>query len=136
VGRYLRKYKLDELPQLWNVLVGQMSLVGPRPEVPAFVDVTDASWQAVLSVRPGLTDLATLLYRDEERLLAGYSDPERAYRESILPAKLALNLEYLAKRSFASDLSLLVLTVIISLVPRAFDPRKIRTVRQLILSGD
>src|SRR6266542_2172591 len=90
-GRILRKYKLDELPQLWNVLKGDMGLIGPRPEVPPFVDLSDAAWMAVLAVRPGITDLATLLYRDEERLLAQAGNTEEFYRNTILPAKLALN---------------------------------------------
>ncbi|MEO8592810.1 MAG: sugar transferase [Candidatus Solibacter sp.] len=133
IGRFLRRYKLDEVPQLWNVLVGDMNLVGPRPEVPAYVEMSNALWKAILRVRPGLTDLATLLYRDEELILAGYADPERAYREAILPAKLGLNLEYLAKRSFARDLRLLALTVVYSLLPGMFNPSR---ARRLILFED
>ena len=107
VGRLLRATKLDELPQLLNVLCGEMSLIGPRPEVPCFVNAGDPVWQAVHRVRPGITDLATLVYRDEERILAGYADPERAYREAVLPAKLALMVRY-------------------SLIPRGFDPERVR----------
>jgi lipopolysaccharide/colanic/teichoic acid biosynthesis glycosyltransferase len=121
IGRVLRRYKLDELPQLWNVLRGDMSLVGPRPEVPRYVDAADPVWKRVHLVRPGLTDLATLVYRDEETILAGFDDPERAYRESVLPAKLALNLEYLERRSPVRDLKLLMLTIRHSFWPGRFE---------------
>jgi lipopolysaccharide/colanic/teichoic acid biosynthesis glycosyltransferase len=122
VGLILRKFKLDELPQLVNVLTGDMSLVGPRPEVPEFVRMDAPIWQAVLQVCPGLTDFATLLYRDEEKVLASSSDPAAFYRETVLPAKLILNLGYLRCRSFRSDLKLLFLTVFYSLFPGRFDP--------------
>ena len=120
-GRFLRRYKLDELPQLWNVVRGDMSLIGPRPELPRYVDPLPA-WRAVHRVRPGITDLATLVYRDEERVLAGFPDPERGYRETVLPAKLALNLEYLQRRSPSRDLKLLALTVRYSFWPGRFKP--------------
>jgi lipopolysaccharide/colanic/teichoic acid biosynthesis glycosyltransferase len=125
-GKVLRRYKFDELPQLWNVVRGDMSFIGPRPEVPCFVDSADPVWQAVHSVRPGITDLATLVYRDEERILAGFADPERGYREAVLPAKLALNLQYLERRSTARDLKLLALTIRYSFVPGGFDPERVR----------
>jgi lipopolysaccharide/colanic/teichoic acid biosynthesis glycosyltransferase len=126
VGRILRKYKLDELPQLWNVVRGDMSLIGPRPEVPHFVDAESPVWQAVHRVRPGITDLATLVYRDEESILAGFADPEQGYRDAVLPAKLALNLEYLRERSLGRDMKLLALTVRYSFVRDGFDPDRIR----------
>jgi lipopolysaccharide/colanic/teichoic acid biosynthesis glycosyltransferase len=126
VGAVLRAYKLDELPQLWNVLRGDMSLIGPRPEVPCFVDQGNPVWQAVHSVRPGITDLATLVFRDEERILAAFADPERGYRETVLPAKLALNLQYLERRSALRDLKLLVLTVRYSFLPAGFDPERVK----------
>jgi lipopolysaccharide/colanic/teichoic acid biosynthesis glycosyltransferase len=126
VGRFLRRYKLDELPQLWNVLRGDMSLIGPRPEVPGFVDGDNPMWRKVHGVRPGITDLATLVYRDEERILAGFSDPERGYRDAVLPAKLALNVEYIERRSLGRDLKLLALTVRYSFVRAGFDPERIR----------
>jgi len=110
-GAWLRRYKIDELPQLWNVLVGELSLVGPRPEVPAFVDPADPVWQGVLAVKPGITDPASLAYRQEEQMLAGAPDPEHYYREVLLPAKLALNLEYLRTRSFWRDLRLIIRTL-------------------------
>src|SRR3974390_2683701 len=106
LGAALRKYKLDELPQLFNVLKGDMSLVGPRPEVPEYVQLEAPIWQAGLQVRPGVTDLATLLYRDEEKLLGTSSDPNALYRETVLPAKLVMNLRYLSSRPIRRDLSL------------------------------
>lgn len=129
VGRFIRKYKLDELPQLWNVLNGEMSLVGPRPEVALFVDMSDPVWRIVLSVRPGITDLATLLYRNEERLLAGAGDLEAEYRQKILPDKLAANLEYLRVRNCWKDLKLVVLTLWCIIMPTRLDANRIR--RQL-----
>jgi lipopolysaccharide/colanic/teichoic acid biosynthesis glycosyltransferase len=120
-GAVLRRLKLDELPQLFNVLKGDMSLVGPRPEVPEYVQLEAPIWQAVLQVRPGVTDLATLLYRDEEKLLAMARDPNTLYRETVLPAKLALNLGYLQSRSFRRDLKLILLTIRYSLFPKRFD---------------
>ncbi len=124
-GRILRKYKLDELPQLWNVLKGDMGLIGPRPEVPPFVDLSDAAWIAVLAVRPGITDLATLLYRDEERLLAQAGNTEEFYRNTILPAKLALNRHYLQRRTWWLDLKIVLLSVWYSFVPSAYNPARV-----------
>lgn len=111
-GYWLRKYKLDELPQLINVLQGDMSLVGPRPEVKTFVDLYTADQQRVLSIRPGLTDWASIRYRHENAMLEGHEDPIRLYREEIMPAKLALNLKYLEERSFWVDLKILFQTVV------------------------
>ena len=125
-GAVLRRFKLDELPQLFNVLKGDMSLVGPRPEVPEYVQLEAPIWQAVLQVRPGVTDLATLLYRDEETLLGTSGDPNELYRETVLPAKLMLNLGYLHSRSFPRDLKLIVLTIRYSLFPEHFDPELIK----------
>lgn len=121
VGAWLRKFKLDELPQLYNVLKGDMSLIGPRPEVPEYVQLESPLWQAVLQVRPGITDLATLLHRDEEQILGATADPNAYYRESVLPAKLRLNLAYLRARSSRRDLRLILLTVRYSLFPQKFD---------------
>jgi lipopolysaccharide/colanic/teichoic acid biosynthesis glycosyltransferase len=111
VGRILRRTKLDELPQLLNVLVGDMSLVGPRPEVQRYVDLFPAEYAEILRVRPGITDLAAIEYRDEERLLAASTDPESEYRSTVLPAKIALYRRYLAERSLATDLRILARTV-------------------------
>jgi lipopolysaccharide/colanic/teichoic acid biosynthesis glycosyltransferase len=121
-GALLRKCKLDELPQLWNVLRGEMSLVGPRPEVPEYVRFGVPVWQAVLQVRPGITDVASLLYRDEEQVLGASPDPDALYRDHVLPSKLALNLAYLHSRSFCRDLKLILLTIRYSLFPKRFDP--------------
>ena len=128
VGRILRKYKIDELPQLWNVLKGEMSLVGPRPEVPAFVDLGDPAWQAVLQLKPGITDVASLVYRHEEEILGAASDPEPYYCDHILPAKLALNQHYIQSRSFRLDLKVILLTVRYSFFPKGFDPKRLRKI--------
>jgi lipopolysaccharide/colanic/teichoic acid biosynthesis glycosyltransferase len=125
-GAVLRKFKLDELPQLFNVLKGDMSLVGPRPEVPEYVQLEAPVWQAVLQVRPGVTDLATLLYRHEELLLGASADPNAFYREAVLPAKLRLNIGYLRSRSFWRDLKLILLTIRYSLFPERFNPDLIK----------
>ncbi len=128
VGRVLRKYKLDELPQLWNVLRGDMSLVGPRPEVPEFVDLTVPAWRTILSVKPGITDLATLLYRDEERLLAGTTEPEQYYREVVLPSKLALSSHFIETGSFGGEVRLICWSVYYSMFPRRFDADRMRRI--------
>jgi lipopolysaccharide/colanic/teichoic acid biosynthesis glycosyltransferase len=125
VGAILRKFKLDELPQFINVLKGDMSMVGPRPEVPEFVEQGNRLWDEVLSVRPGITDLATLVYRNEEQLLASAGQPELDYRRTILPAKLALNIEYMRSRSLQRDIRLLVLTAWYSLLPGRFDSHEV-----------
>ena len=110
VGRFLRKTKLDELPQLWNVLVGDMSLVGPRPEIPAWTEVYRERWDRVLKLRPGMTDPASIRYRHEEELLAAAENPETTYRDEILPRKLELAERYIRDRSFLGDLTLLSAT--------------------------
>jgi lipopolysaccharide/colanic/teichoic acid biosynthesis glycosyltransferase len=112
VGQFLRRTKLDELPQLWNVLRGDMSLVGPRPEVPRYVETYRPEWQKLFSVRPGITDLASLTFRDEESLLAAARDRERAYREVIMPAKLALALEGVERSSLRHDLGIIARTAL------------------------
>ncbi len=125
VGKILRKYKLDELPQLWNVLIGDMQFIGPRPEVPQFVDSGDPVWVEVLRERPGLTDLSTLVYRNEEELLARATDPMKAYAEQILPRKNSLSASYRRARSFRADCKLLLLTARYSLFPSRFDADRI-----------
>lgn len=112
VGRFLRRTKLDELPQLWNVVRGDMSIVGPRPEVPKYVDTYPPEWSEVLSVRPGLTDHASLVFRHEEELLALAADRERAYREVVMPMKLALALDGVRKASLRHDLEIVVRTAL------------------------
>src|SRR5579883_3098050 len=109
VGRFLRRYKLDELPQLWNVVRGDMALVGPRPEVPRYVDTADPLWKSVLQFRPGITDLATLVHRDEEDALASATHPEDYYRRVLLPAKLRLNVKYGRSATIRRNLLLILL---------------------------
>ncbi len=110
IGRWLRKYKLDELPQLINVCSGEMSLVGPRPEVQQYVDLYTEEERAILTVRPGLTDWASLWNIDEGALLEGSPDPEKTYLETIRPVKIRLQLEYVQRRNFRTDLQILVHT--------------------------
>jgi lipopolysaccharide/colanic/teichoic acid biosynthesis glycosyltransferase len=111
-GRFLRRYKLDELPQLFNVLEGTMSLVGPRPEVPRYVECyPPAVRNTVLSVAPGVTDLAAILYKDESTILGQARDPERAYVETILPVKLEYYQRYVRERSFWLDLRIIFRTL-------------------------
>jgi lipopolysaccharide/colanic/teichoic acid biosynthesis glycosyltransferase len=112
VGRFLRKTKIDELPQLFNVLRGDMSLVGPRPEVPKYVEMFRDQYAEVLSVRPGLTDPASVKYRDEAAILAASNDPERAYVEQILPDKIALARQYIRQASFLGDVGLVLKTLL------------------------
>ena len=107
-GRWLRRTKLDELPQLLDVIRGDMSLVGPRPEVPRYMALyPDEARRLILSVRPGLTDRASIEFRDEERLLAAASDPERAYVEQVMPIKQRYYLDYVAQRSLTGDVGIL-----------------------------
>ncbi len=117
VGRILRKTKIDELPQLWNVLVGDMSIVGPRPEVPAWTTVYPERWEIVLSVRPGITDPASIVFRDEEAILAAAPDPEECYRNEILPRKLDLATEYAIHRTLLGDLRIILRTALAILRP-------------------
>lgn len=111
VGHFLRKSKMDELPQLWNVLVGDMSVVGPRPEVPKYVALYNTDQRGVLSVRPGITGMASINYINENELLARSADPERAYIEEVMPAKLDLDLSYVKEQSLLLDLRIILATV-------------------------
>lgn len=112
VGAILRKTKLDELPQLFNVLKGDMSLTGPRPEVPAYLALYPERWRRVRQVRPGITDPASIEFRDEEELLAKASDPEAEYRDVILPRKLDLYERYVNNLSFINDVKILSRTAL------------------------
>jgi lipopolysaccharide/colanic/teichoic acid biosynthesis glycosyltransferase len=113
VGKFLRKTKLDELPELWNVLKGDMSLIGPRPEVPRYIDLEDPMWRLVLEARPGIADPMTLRLRNEEALLVEVEgDRERFYLETLVPFKLEGYLDYLQARSWRSDLKVLWQTVL------------------------
>lgn len=111
LGAFFRRTKIDELPQLWNVLIGQMSFVGPRPDVPGFADKLTGDEREVLKLRPGITGPATLKYRDEEELLAAQSDPEKYNREVIFPDKVRINLDYMRNWSLRKDISYIWQTV-------------------------
>jgi lipopolysaccharide/colanic/teichoic acid biosynthesis glycosyltransferase len=111
IGEKLRKYKLDEVPQLINVFKGEMSLVGPRPEVQHYVDMFADEEKAILTVRPGITDWASLWNPDEGHILSGSPDPERTYIEEIRPTKLRLQLKYVRERSFIVDLGIILRTI-------------------------
>ena len=109
-GYFIRKYKLDELPQLFNVLKGDMSLVGPRPEVRKYVDLYTDDQKRVLSVRPGITDYASIEYVDENTILGKASDPDKAYIEQIMPDKIRYNMKYICNRSVKEYLKIIFLT--------------------------
>lgn len=111
VGHFLRRTKLDELPQLINILKGDMSVVGPRPEVPRYVALYSTEQRGVLSVRPGLTSLASIAYLDENAILGKSIDPERTYIEEVMPAKLALDLRYVREQSLGLDLRIIFITL-------------------------
>lgn len=112
LGRFFRKTKIDELPQLWNVLCGDMSFVGPRPDVPGFADQLEGEERLLLSIRPGITGPATLKYRNEERLLASADDPEAYNRDVIWPDKVRINLDYIRRWSLLSDLRYIWQTIV------------------------
>ena len=112
IGYSLRRYKLDELPQLFNVLKGDMSLVGPRPEVKKYVDLYSSSQREVLTVKPGITDYASIVFVDENDILAKSADPEQAYIQEIMPAKLALNRKYIDEKGLLTDLRIIVKTLL------------------------
>ena len=111
IGAALRRRRLDEFPQLWNVLRGDMSLVGPRPEVPRYVNLNDPDWETALTVRPGITGPDALAFRNEGEELAEVEDPENHYQQVILPAKLALQVQYARDHSVAGDVRLLFRTL-------------------------
>jgi len=111
-GKFIRKFKLDELPQLLNVLKGEMSIVGPRPEVQMYVDMFTEEEKAILSVRPGITDWASIWNPDEGAILAGSPDPEKTYMEKIRPEKIRLQMKYVRERSFWNDLKIIAQTII------------------------
>jgi len=110
-GYFLRRYKLDELPQFFNVLKGDMSIVGPRPEVPEYVKLYNKTQRQVLNVKPGITDYASIEFAEESEILAKHSNPEEGYINEILPQKLLLNLHYIKSRSFWKDLVILSKTI-------------------------
>ncbi len=110
-GRFLRRYKLDELPELWNVLCGKMSFVGPRPDVPGFADQLQGEERLILELRPGITGPASIKYRNEEELLAQVADPERYNREVLFPDKVQINLAYYREWSFWKDMYYIFVTL-------------------------
>jgi len=109
-GYYLRKYKLDELPQLFNVLIGNMSIVGPRPEVPKYVALYNNEQWKVLNVKPGITDYASIEYVNENEVLAKAANPEEMYIDEVMPAKLKLNLKYIQEMGLVTDLKIIFRT--------------------------
>ena len=111
LGSFLRKYKLDEIPQLINVLIGDMSLVGPRPEVPKYVALYTEEQREILKVRAGITDYASIEFSNENDILANETDPEKAYIEKIMPRKIELNKKYLSEISVMTDIKIILLTI-------------------------
>ena len=111
IGAFLRKYKLDEIPQLINVLLGDMSLVGPRPEVPKYVALYTDEQKEILKVRAGITDYASIEFSDENDLLASEEDPEKAYIEKVMPKKIELNKKYITEISILTDIKIILLTI-------------------------
>jgi len=124
-GKFLRRYKLDELPQFFNVLLGDMSLVGPRPEVQKYVNLYSPEEKAILTVRPGITDWASIWNSNEAAVLEGSRDPERSYEELIRPTKLALQLLYVRDHSFFVDLKILFHTAV-KLIDEAWVPKELK----------
>jgi lipopolysaccharide/colanic/teichoic acid biosynthesis glycosyltransferase len=112
VGGFLRKYKLDELPQLFNVLKGEMSLVGPRPEVPAYVNLYNEAERKVLSVKPGITDFASIEYKDENEILGKVDNPEEYYINVIMKHKLELNIQYISNNNIFLDIKIIIKTIL------------------------
>ncbi len=115
IGYYLRKYKLDELPQLINVLIGEMSLVGPRPELKKFVDLYSKEQHRVIEIKPGITDYASIEFRNENQLLEGKADPIAFYIKEVMPQKLMLNLKYLKNQSLWTDCKIILRTIAVVL---------------------
>ena len=111
LGAKLRKYKLDELPELWNVLIGDMSFVGPRPDVPGYADMLEGNDRLILNLRPGITGPASLKYRNEEEVLAQVDDPQRYNDEVIYPDKVRINLDYYYHHSWPGDIKLIIQTI-------------------------
>jgi lipopolysaccharide/colanic/teichoic acid biosynthesis glycosyltransferase len=132
VGALLRKTKLDELPQLWNVLVGDMSLVGARPEVPSLVDLSNPLWRRILEARPGITDPVAVRLRDEEELLASSADPRGFYVSTLQPWKLAGYVEYQERRTWRTDVEVLSRTVLVALRPGAVPPVRLEEITRAV----
>lgn len=135
MGAFLRRFKLDELPQFWNVLRGDMSLVGPRPEVPDFVALYSGEERSVLAVRPGITDWASIWDIDEGKTLEGRADPEEAYRKLILPLKLRLQMHYVRNSSLSMDLRILAHTAL-RILNRNHTPRELQMILEPLSRRD
>jgi lipopolysaccharide/colanic/teichoic acid biosynthesis glycosyltransferase len=130
LGRWLRRLKVDELPELWNIARGDMSFVGPRPEVPRYVDLANPAWRAVLRARPGITDPVTLRLINEEAVIASVpGDRERFYLDALQPYKLAGYVEYLKRRTFLSDLGVILRTAAAIVVPTSTPPPSVEEIR-------
>lgn len=129
VGKVLRKYKLDELPELYNILTGEMSFVGPRPEVPELVDLANTDWQEILKVRPGLTDPVTLQLRNEEALLAQANDGEAFYRDYVQPFKMRGYVRYVQNKCWQTDVAILLKTLKAVLFPQTAPPPSIEEIK-------
>jgi len=125
IGRFLRKTKLDELPQLWNVVVGEMSLVGPRPEVPRYVALYNPEQREILRFKPGITDLASMLFRDEEALLRG-TEVEEFYIQHCLPKKIELHRQYAARASLTQDIRIILKTIWLVAFGGTYDAQRLR----------
>lgn len=133
-GRIFRRSKVDEMPQLWNIVRGEMAFVGPRPEVPDYVSLFPEDYQTIHTVRPGLTDYCSLLFRDEEEMLSGLKDPGKAYRELILPVKISIQKESLRNRRKGEALRILLLTFLV--VARIRNPEKPDSLNELMIELD
>jgi lipopolysaccharide/colanic/teichoic acid biosynthesis glycosyltransferase len=130
IGRMLRFTKLDELPELWNIIKGEMSFVGPRPEVPPLVNLASFTWQEILSVRPGITDPVTLRFRNEEALLNQNENPERFYQEVVQPYKMKGYAKFIKEKGFLSDLKIILQTIKVVLFPNSVPPPTIDELRK------
>lgn len=129
IGRILRKTKFDELPELWNIMLGDMSFVGPRPEVPQLVDLNDLKWQKILTVRPGITDPVTLRLRNEEDLLARETDKEKFYHDTLQPYKLQGYVNFVDKKSFKTDVIIIFKTLKAVVLPRSIPPPSLEEIK-------
>lgn len=129
IGRVLRKTKCDEIPGLWNVVSGDMSFVGPRPEVPQLVDLNNSMWQKTLTVRPGITDPVTIRLRNEEDLLAQADDKEEFYRKTLQPYKLDGYVQFVEKKSFKNDVSIILKTLKAVVAPKTVPPPSLEEVK-------
>jgi lipopolysaccharide/colanic/teichoic acid biosynthesis glycosyltransferase len=136
VGRFLRKTKLDELPQLWNVLRGDMSFVGPRPDVPEIIETYTPQMRQILNIRPGITSNATLYLRDEEEILARYPDPDAAYLHILVPLKVELAMEHGRRNSFWYDLRILIQTVLAVVMRGVYQPQLPESLRQRLAADN